>query len=346
MPAFNAAATLPTAIRSVLDQSHADLELLVVDDGSTDGTSRMLDSWRRQDPRLRVLSHAVNRGRSAARNHAIAEAAGEWLALIDADDLWSPVRLERLLAVTRSHPTADLVTDDRIGFTVSPRGKVILRHRFPSREAWGLGGVAPLQRRGWVMDKRHFDPLVRRSFVVESGASFPENLSSAEDQTFFMELVFAARGCEAVRLAEPLYYYRLGHATRPSDQDVNFVRAVQIAVDQTGSSELRRLVAPAMAGEIAMRRRDSTLRAKAGRLVAADAIDGDDCGSADLRRRTRPWVMLRSLWFRRFLTVVSILADRRVRPSVIAEIERQLAGPDVDLPSRGSSRRLFGAFRY
>ena len=330
MPVFNATRTLSTALRSVLHQTHRDLELLAVDDGSTDDTSRLLQTWARRDQRLRVLWYGDNRGRSAARNYAIDEASGEWLTFIDADDLWARTRLERLLAVAASNPSVDLVTDDRIGFKVSSKGKVALQHRFPSREAWGFGGVEPLALRGWAMDKRHLDPLVRRSFVIDSGARYPENLSSSEDQSFCMQLVFAKNGCSAVRLAEPLYYYRLGWATRPKDRDLNFVRSIRIAIDQTGSAELERLVAPAVRGEIALLRRDSAMRTRVGRLAEADHLAHDDPEVREVARPTGRLLVWRALWFRRSLIALSMLADSRARRGMLEDIRRLLRDPDVD----------------
>ena len=247
------------------------------------------------------------------------------------------------MAAVRANPSVDLVTDDRMGFKVGPRGRVSLRHRFPSREAWGIGGVEPLKIRGWVLDKRQVDPLVRRSLVIESGARFPENLSSSEDQAFCMQLVFAAQGCRAIRVAEPLYYYRLGWATRPEDQDLNFLRAVRIAVEQTGSAELDRLVGPAITGEFALRRRDSAMRARVGRLVDADSAARGARAIADAPPAPSRWVTLRALWFRRSIVVLSIFAGRHVRPGVADDITRQLQDEDIDLRATGGVGRRLSA---
>lgn len=353
LPAFNAVETLPIAIETVRAQSFEDFELLVVDDGSTDATASLLETWAIRDPRVRVITHAQNRGRSAARNTAIEAARGEWLAFIDADDLWAHERLERLVAVVVSDPSVDLVTDDRMGFTVGTGGAISLGHRFPSREAWGMGGVEPLKLRGWVMDKRHVDPLVRRSLVIESGARFPENLSNAEDQSFCMQLVFAAQGCRAVRVAEPLYYYRLGETTRPEDQDLNFIRAVQIALEQTGSAELDRLIIPAIDGEFALRRRDVAMRTRVGRLAPADRSTAGTPRDLVPSRPPGRVATLRALWFRRAIVALSMLADRRARQGIVADIDRQLGGAMVDRSgatasrTRGTARRrgLARAFR-
>lgn len=91
MAAHNAAATIAAAVDSVLRQTETDLELIVVDDGSTDGTLQVLAGI--DDPRLSVMSQE-RKGPSSARNRALAQAKGEFVAPIDADDVWLPYKLE------------------------------------------------------------------------------------------------------------------------------------------------------------------------------------------------------------------------------------------------------------
>jgi glycosyltransferase involved in cell wall biosynthesis len=96
IPAFNRVGTIRAAVESVLSQSHADFELLVVDDGSSDGTmDRLADI---DDMRLRLLSHPHNMGVSAARNTGIRNASGAWVAFQDSDDEWMPRKLEKQMA--------------------------------------------------------------------------------------------------------------------------------------------------------------------------------------------------------------------------------------------------------
>jgi glycosyltransferase involved in cell wall biosynthesis len=93
LPAYNRAHTIREAIASVLRQSWRDLELLVVDDGSTDGTVEAVRA--ETDPRVRVLSTPHNLGPSGARNHGIAAARAPWIAFQDSDDEWLPEKLAR-----------------------------------------------------------------------------------------------------------------------------------------------------------------------------------------------------------------------------------------------------------
>src|SRR5262245_39908172 len=93
IPSYNSAAYLPAAIDSVLAQTARDLEVIVVDDGSTDDTP---DVVARYGPPVRGIRQA-NAGVAAARNRGIAEARGRYIAFLDADDTWEPVKLERQL---------------------------------------------------------------------------------------------------------------------------------------------------------------------------------------------------------------------------------------------------------
>lgn len=106
MPAYNAVSTITHALRSVLNQSEANLEVIVVDDGSEDET--FLAALSLRDPRVRVFQIKTNSGAAAARNHALRQANGRFIAFLDADDLWLPGKLEAQL---------DLMEDTGVPFS-------------------------------------------------------------------------------------------------------------------------------------------------------------------------------------------------------------------------------------
>ncbi len=107
IPFFNSEATLADAIRSVFAQGHREWELLLVDDGSTDGSLEIAGAVR--DPRVRVISDGRNRGLPTRLNEIAAMAQTELLARMDSDDLMHPARLERQLAFLEAHPGVELV---------------------------------------------------------------------------------------------------------------------------------------------------------------------------------------------------------------------------------------------
>ena len=102
VPCYNGEAFLARAVESALAQSFRDLEIILVDDGSTDGSSAMCDRYAALDPRVRVI-HQSNAGLSAARNAGIAAAQGEYIAFLDADDYLMPDAYEKLFSAMSAH---------------------------------------------------------------------------------------------------------------------------------------------------------------------------------------------------------------------------------------------------
>ena len=109
---LDAARFLDEAVASVLAQTYERWELLLVDDGSTDGSTEMARMWSARYPdRIRYLEHAghANRGMSASRNLGIRHGQGQFVALLDSDDVWEPDKLARQVALLEAHPEAELV---------------------------------------------------------------------------------------------------------------------------------------------------------------------------------------------------------------------------------------------
>jgi len=101
MPIYNVERFVASSIESVLAQTFTDFELILVDDGSTDSSPDICRQYR--DPRIRIVSQA-NRGLPGARNTGIRNATGEFVAIIDSDDLWRPEKLARHVAHLRARP--------------------------------------------------------------------------------------------------------------------------------------------------------------------------------------------------------------------------------------------------
>ena len=126
MSVLNNERTIAQAVRSIIRQTYTDWELLVIDDGSMDGTAEIVRSFG--DPRIRLFQDGRNRGLPARLNEAIAAAAGEFFARMDGDDVSYPERLELQLAFIRSHPEVDLVGG---GMLVFDDGGRIVGKRVP-----------------------------------------------------------------------------------------------------------------------------------------------------------------------------------------------------------------------
>jgi hypothetical protein len=134
MTAYNAAGTIEYALRSVLEQSYISLEVLVVDDCSTDNTSDVVQSFASQDERVRLLSPSVNGGTYAGRNLAMSQARGDYITFHDSDDWMHPERIARQVAFLEARP---LVLATRANWIrIKPEGEVEFRR-------WGMTMAHP-----------------------------------------------------------------------------------------------------------------------------------------------------------------------------------------------------------
>lgn len=108
MPAYNAEKFIEEAISSVLAQSVSNWELIVIDDGSQDGTQQIVADFTRKDPRVRLMVNEENMGVAKSRNRGLDVCCGEYVALLDSDDYWQPNMLEKMIACAQS-TQADII---------------------------------------------------------------------------------------------------------------------------------------------------------------------------------------------------------------------------------------------
>lgn len=107
IPAYNAIDYLAETIETVFNQTCQDFELIIVDDGSTDDTGKLINQLSQENPQIRMISQ-TNQGVSAARNTGIKQAQGKYIAILDADDLWEPTKLEKQVNSLENNPLAGL----------------------------------------------------------------------------------------------------------------------------------------------------------------------------------------------------------------------------------------------
>lgn len=189
VPCYNQGRYLDEAVGSVLAQTFQDLEILVVDDGSTDpDTRRLLDAYDR--PRTRVL-RGENRGLSGARNVGIRAATGEYVCCLDADDLLEPTLLEKSVAVLDARPEVTFVSHWLRTFGDEAWDWTPERCDFPALlDANTVNGAAPVRRQA-VLDAGLFDESMR---------------DGCEDWDLWIRLV--ERGAKGAILPEFLFRYR------------------------------------------------------------------------------------------------------------------------------------------
>ena len=195
MPVHNAERFVADAIASVLHQAHANLQVIVVNDGSTDGTAHVLDAI--SDPRVTVI-HQTQHGVSHARNTALAKADGEFICFVDADD-HLPVRsIEHRLVVFDHNPSLSFVDGSVVYCDAALRPTE--RRYVPSF----TGDPFPLLL---AFDRRCFFGntwMIRRESV--GAVRFREDLTHGEDLMFYLEI---ARGRQYGYTTEPVLLYRV-----------------------------------------------------------------------------------------------------------------------------------------
>lgn len=184
IPLYNKAAYICCTVESVLAQSFTDFEVIVVDDGSTDGGADLVKTMT--DPRIRVVNQ-INSGVSAARNLGITTALGEWVAFLDADDWHHPQHLERLLDAHNAWPDADAVATDFL---------MVANAQGPWPPTWPIFPEVPdvelitdLPRR-WMMGPSlcSSSVAVRKHRLQKMQPCFPLGESEAEDLDFWFRL--------------------------------------------------------------------------------------------------------------------------------------------------------------
>ena len=190
LPFHNARDTLGDAIRSVIAQTHEDWELLLVDDGSTDGSLEVARSVR--DPRVRVLSDGARRRLPARLNQIVSASRAELVARLDADDMLHPERLARQIPVFAGAPSTDLV--GTACFTVDARGDVL---GIVASEAV-VTDPRHVLRRGLL---GHATLLCRRAWCLAN--PYSEAFPRAEDRELYCRTLGAVR---FAHLREPLYF--------------------------------------------------------------------------------------------------------------------------------------------
>jgi glycosyltransferase involved in cell wall biosynthesis len=188
---------LQEAIESVFEQTYQNWELLLVDDGSTDGSTAIAQKYATQYPdKVRYLEHEghVNRGMSATRNLGISHAQGNYISLLDADDVWLPQKLEKQIAILESHPEVEIVfgpTEYWYSWTGKPedQNRNLLREiGVQSDTVFQPPKLLPLLLKNQANAPATCSVLMRRKVFTETGG-FEESFKGLfEDRAFFSKV--------------------------------------------------------------------------------------------------------------------------------------------------------------
>jgi glycosyltransferase involved in cell wall biosynthesis len=168
LPAYNAARFLSDAMDSILAQTHADFELIAINDGSTDETLDILGAFERKDSRVKVISHP-NMGMGRSLNEALEVARHDWVVRMDADDIMVPNRIERQLAFLAEHP--DLVVAGALVCYIDADGKVMRRYTSPFTDP---AQVRAARDEGRLIFFHHPSVIMRRDVIRAAGGYRPQ----------------------------------------------------------------------------------------------------------------------------------------------------------------------------
>ncbi|GEM_PF-1258177 len=191
-PVYNGECFLNAAVNSVCNQSYANWELLLVDDGSQDGSWRLIQEWAERDERIKAFAHPghVNRGVSASRNLALQHASGKYVALLDCDDEWLPAKLERQVRILEDNPDVVIVYSKAI--SIDSAGIELRltpgRHDFPLLCGSGFPGKSGNVVDGMIKDAVWMPTLtvVMVADAVNTLGGFDETLAfQVEDHLLF-----------------------------------------------------------------------------------------------------------------------------------------------------------------
>lgn len=215
IPAFNANDHVLQAIQSVLSQTHGELEVIVVDDASTDNTSSTASSA--EDSRVVVVRNEQNLGPGPSRDRAIEIANGDWIAFLDADDVWHPERLRTMLEAAGED--GDIILFDDILLCHHTRAGLQPWKRLFGEMAFGSGGGAfvdvPSQR--WASSKQFLlKPMIPRPWLRKSGIKHNKSVFQ-EDTDFLLRLI--AGGLRLRYVPRPYYLYRITPGSLSSHSD-------------------------------------------------------------------------------------------------------------------------------
>jgi hypothetical protein len=209
MPLYNSAATVRESLESVLAQTYSNLEVLVVNDGSTDDGVEICQGY--EDSRLRIV-HQRNRGLAGARNTGIRQARGEILGFLDSDDLWLPTKVERHLAHLRSRPEVG-VSFSRSSF-IDEASRPIGIHQMPAlrditpqvvfcRNPIGNGSAVVIRRE--VFEAIRFTANL---YGTEEDFFFDDSFRQSEDIECWLRIALQTRW-QIEGIPEPLTLYRI-----------------------------------------------------------------------------------------------------------------------------------------
>lgn len=242
IPVYNVVPYLEHCVRSILSQRYRDIELLLINDGSTDGSAALCDELSTSDKRIRVI-HQHNQGLSAARNNGLAAARGEYIVFVDSDDYWYDCEdLSSLVSIAESSPSLEV-----IGFNC--------RYYYPKTGRYvdwlpysaQLSQVMSMQEAFRMLNTLGTIPMsaclkmIKRSTLLEHGIRF-EVGRIAEDIPWFIDLVEHVQSCCFINRYVYVYRQNVSNSITQSHVDKRFEHLMCIIESEVTKASTRNIV--------------------------------------------------------------------------------------------------------
>ena len=238
IPAYNCEPYVAAALRSVLSQTESDIEVILVDDGSSDNTLKIASELAERDQRLRVISQDHSGTPSVARNTGLKVAKGEFISFLDADDLCAPTKIAKGLSVFRQHPTVDMVFSDTSlfwGDMPDTTAQGLLREAQFTQLAADF--LLPQEGNLFLCADNFYNQMstqftavstqavmLRRSALDRESTWFRIDWQAGEDIDLWFRL---ARHCKLAYIDEVLAYYRQHPTSLMQDSERTILATIQ-----------------------------------------------------------------------------------------------------------------------
>lgn len=271
MPCYNCGKYVGQAIESILGQSYTDFELVIIDDGSSDNSVEVINSYALKDRRIRLLENEVNKGVVYTRNRGLEECQCDYMALMDADDIALPERLEKEIAFLNKHE--DIVAVGGLYQLMDETGKLLenkLELTEFDEEIRAKMLFANVMANGTV--------LFRKKNIDQANIRYREQLHASEDYLFWCEVLGIGK---MYNIGKVFQYYRihgesLEHRSSMEDQEYR----------AQGIKEIKKYI---------LQQQGYCLAKKEEELFVEILTDGDKCYTLDGEKRKMLKIVLNKL---------------------------------------------------
>lgn len=233
IPAYNVAPYIGASLRSVIGQTYRNIEILVVNDGSTDATAYILSEFAKIDDRIILISQE-NKGLAGARNTGITHATGDYICILDSDDIMLPKKIERQMAWMEMHPLYDFTYSDMYHFFDGTHK--IYHHPMPAVSEDTYTSLL-------YGNSINPNTVFFRKSVYEKCGGFDDALRSAEDWDYWLTIFYAGTRC--IYQPERLTLYRVRQNSLSADTITMLttpIRVLQKQLLRTLSEEQKNIV--------------------------------------------------------------------------------------------------------